>query len=891
MKFLNSLIARIWGPFMLVALLLTALVGFYIPNQQAGTLREFQLSELSELVKVMANNISIAGEYDDWSNMADVFKGASNRPSIEFSALILETNGIFTLVASSPPGITEKEIQTARGNPLLVSAPFQGGSFKGKVIVLGSQSFIDSELSRLNFPLQVAMLFVLLAVFILYFFLKTRVSKPLREVRTVAEQIGRGDLKTPVGVGAKIWELESLNHALEGLRTGLLEQRNTNKALTKGMENEIKRQTKDLRKTLDELQDSRNLFGSAIESALDAMVIADGKSRILEWNRKAELIFGWSREEALGQSLSKLIIPEHHREGHSKGMSHYHATGQGPVLNKSFETQGLRRNGEVFDIELYITSVQIDKEEVFSSFIRDITESKQLAQDLEKQRELNSELLNGLPLMITLKGRDLKYRFVNSRAIEVLGKGREEMIGRTESEVFETEWVNESVSLDKKTWAGDQVKPIEYRLKSGDDHHDYLIGRYLLSIGQEKKTSYLLTYGFEVSQLKTVQMQLQDALKTKDEFLATVSHEIRTPLHSIIVLAELLNDPKRHDERDEFNANILSSSRHLLNLVNDILDFSKADAQQLGLAPKTMDLTAFVDQLTRVDTESRSSQVEFTKEIMGCENILIKADETRLNQIIQNLLSNAFKFTEKGRVTLRVSGEKQGLFFLMNWTVQDTGIGISQEDQDKVLLAFQQAHSGISRKFGGTGLGLGIVVKLLQLMDSQLELDSTPGEGTSFSFKLLLPIAQEAPVYNASLKPVDTVDTVGNSVKMLYVEDLMPNQMVMKAMCKPLEVDLTIVSSGKDAILACKTQEFDLILMDIQMPEMDGFKTLTSLKTLEKFKQSAPQVLAFTAHAGQEQQNKFLSFGFNGALTKPLTPQQLQALLAEYSNHERSDSN
>ena len=236
-------------------------------------------------------------------------------------------------------------------------------------------------------------------------------------------------------------ELRSLNLALEGLRSGLLEQRNTNMTLTKGMENEIKRQTKDLRKTLDELQDSRNLFGSVIESALDAMVIANGESLIVEWNRKAEMIFGWSREEAIGQSLTALIIPKVHRHGHNEGMAKYHATGQGPVINKSFETTAMRRNGEEFDIELYITSVRIGNEEIFSSFIRDITQSKQLAQDLEHQRELNSEVLNGLPLMISLKKRDLKYTFVNNLAQEVLGKSREDMIGRTESEVFETEWV------------------------------------------------------------------------------------------------------------------------------------------------------------------------------------------------------------------------------------------------------------------------------------------------------------------------------------------------------------------------------------------------------------------------------------------------------------------
>ena len=585
MTFLNSLIARIWGPFMLMGLLLTFTVGFYIPRQQARTLREFQLAELGEVVKVMADNISVAGQYDDWSNLNEIFQGASDRPSLEFAALILESGGMSSLVASNPPNVTEATLEAAKDNPLLVMAPFDGGTFKGQVVVMGSEAFIDSELARLNFPLQIALGLVLLAVTLMYFFLIARVSRPLNAVQKVAELIRQGELKKPVENNSKIRELRSLNLALEGLRSGLLEQRNTNMTLTKGMENEIKRQTKDLRKTLDELQDSRNLFGSVIESALDAMVIANGESLIVEWNRKAEMIFGWSREEAIGQSLTALIIPKVHRHGHNEGMAKYHATGQGPVLNKSFETTAMRRNGEEFDIELYITSVRIGNEEIFSSFIRDITQSKQLAQDLEHQRELNSEVLNGLPLMISLKKRDLKYTFVNNRAQEVLGKSREDMIGRTESEVFETEWVEESAELDQRIWEGENIQPLEYTFRHQNKPRVFLIGRYIITLGSDTPTSYLLTYGFEVSQLKAAQAQLEQALKTKDEFLATISHEIRTPLHSIIVLAELLNQSDRTSEIPDFSANIRSSSRHLLDLVNDILDFSKASAKRLELSP------------------------------------------------------------------------------------------------------------------------------------------------------------------------------------------------------------------------------------------------------------------------------------------------------------------
>lgn len=882
MTFLNSLIARIWGPFMLMGLLLTFTVGFYIPRQQARTLREFQLAELGEVVKVMADNISVAGQYDDWSNLNEIFQGASDRPSLEFAALILESGGMSSLVASNPPNVTEATLEAAKDNPLLVMAPFDGGTFKGQVVVMGSEAFIDSELARLNFPLQIALGLVLLAVTLMYFFLIARVSRPLNAVQKVAELIRQGELKKPVENNSKIRELRSLNLALEGLRSGLLEQRNTNMTLTKGMENEIKRQTKDLRKTLDELQDSRNLFGSVIESALDAMVIANGESLIVEWNRKAEMIFGWSREEAIGQSLTALIIPKVHRHGHNEGMAKYHATGQGPVLNNSFETTAMRRNGEEFDIELYITSVRIGNEEIFSSFIRDITQSKQLAQDLEHQRELNSEVLNGLPLMISLKKRDLKYTFVNNRAQEVLGKSREDMIGRTESEVFETEWVEESAELDQRIWEGENIQPLEYTFRHQNKPRVFLIGRYIITLGSDTPTSYLLTYGFEVSQLKAVQAQLEQALKTKDEFLATISHEIRTPLHSIIVLAELLNQPDRTSEIPDFSANIRSSSRHLLDLVNDILDFSKASAKRLELSPTEVNIGEFIHELKRVDTTEQLKDVTFSKESEGCEGIVVLADRVRLNQVLQNLLSNAFKFTETGEVKLTIKGGLKGTDFNMLWTVTDTGIGISEENQEKVLNAFEQAHSGITRRFGGTGLGLGIVSKLLDLMGSKLEIKSELNKGSTFQFSVSFPVV-DTPIQAASN---DTRSPHIRGLKMLYVEDMAPNQMVMKAMSRPLGIDLHLASSGMEAIEQCAQGSFDLVLMDIQMPEMDGVETYKALLKHDAFDNNTP-TYAFTAHAGGDESSRFMRNGFAGVLTKPLTPHQLETFLNDHLKNEQ----
>ncbi len=875
MKLSNSLAPRIWGPFLIMAALLTGVVGLYTPKQQENSLITFQKEELQLIAETVALAIEIALSNNDIASADRYFELIRDRENLEFGGILFD--GDSNLV-SIPIGLTTEELLRSQESPLMVEAPFSSEGLKGKVLIKGSEDFIIEELFKLNLPLYLGLVVVMAGVLLLNFFLRVQVAKPLIKLESTAENLGQGALDFPIINKSNIREIRSLNIALEQLRKGLLEQRTTNAELTRGMEKEIQRQTQDLRKTFEDLQDSQNLFGSVIESALDAMILADGQSKIMEWNRKAESIFGWSREEAVGQKLSDLIIPHKHRDAHNNGMDNYHSTGHGPVMNQTFETQGLRKNGEVFDIALYITQVQINNEVVFSSFIRDITESKQLTVALERERELNATLLNGLPMMASLKNEKLQFTFINDYACEVLGQVREEVIGKNEHEVFTADWVQESITLDRAGYNGEQVKKVERIFEVNGKPEKFLIGRHKFSVGTE---NLLLTYGFNISQLKDIQLELEAALKAKDEFLATISHEIRTPLHSIIVLAELLNNDKDLNEQFEYAANIRSSSRHLLSLVNDLLDFAKAEAGKLTLDPVPTDLAQYLDGLTRVDQEKRNPNVEFIKTIKGCNGTAVMLDTVRLNQVISNLLSNAFKFTEKGEVELIVESETQDNRALIRFEVRDTGIGISQENLIHILQPFHQAHTGISRQFGGTGLGLGIVGNLLTLMDSELQISSEPNRGSSFKFEIYVPITSQektAPAKHSNDDPSKI-----SEIRLLYVEDMMPNQMVMKAMCKTWDVQLTMANGGMEAIQLVQKQKFDIILMDIQMPNMDGIEAFHKIQALDL--EPVP-IHAFTANGSEGDQASYLELGFKGVLTKPITPQQMKAFLIEYIHEQ-----
>ena len=189
-------------------------------------------------------------------------------------------------------------------------------------------------------------------------------------------------------------------------------------------------------------------------------------------------------EEAIGKPLGELIIPHIHRDAHNKGMDHYHATGHGPVLDKVFETQALRKNGELFDIELFITHVEIDSEVIFSSFIRDITESKLMAAEIEQQRSLYNSILNGLPLMVSLKNKDLQFTFVNDEASRVLGRDKEELLGKEESEVFDEPWVQDSIDLTVQDTTEKDVPLRERQFPVDGKEERYLIGRYQFTVAE-----------------------------------------------------------------------------------------------------------------------------------------------------------------------------------------------------------------------------------------------------------------------------------------------------------------------------------------------------------------------------------------------------------------------
>lgn len=378
--------------------------------------------------------------------------------------------------------------------------------------------------------------------------------------------------------------------------------------------------------------------------------------------------------------------------------------------------------------------------------------------------------------------------------------------------------------------------------------------------------------------------QLEEAVRAKDEFLSTMSHEIRTPLHSLIATGDMLRNGENHGSQEELLRSLSTSSKQLLALINDILDFSKISAGKLDLHLEPISLRAFFEEVSAPFEVSLKPEVEFVRswpETMASH--VVDMDAMRLSQVLHNLLSNAFKFTEKGEVVLGIrckEVEKEGLPYVgLEVHVVDTGVGIAEENVEAILTAFTQENSSISRKFGGTGLGLSIVNRLLQMMGSELEVQSTLGQGSMFGFYIELPVSQMTPSDPSEAAVAEVANL--SDLRLLYVEDMEPNRFVMQAMVRPWEVKLTLAESGHRALECIREQEFDLVLMDIQMPEMDGVETLHQIQIMHKGNWSTP-VVAFTAHAQDRDVQRYKSQGFADVLTKPAGPDVLKALLHQF---------
>jgi PAS domain S-box-containing protein len=524
------------------------------------------------------------------------------------------------------------------------------------------------------------------------------------------------------------------------------------------------------RETETKLRESEARKAAILEAALDCIVTIDHKGRIIEYNRAAEIEFGYLRADVLGKEMADVLIPVDLRERHRKGLADYLLTGKGPIIGQRIETVGLHANGTLMPIELSVTRVATEGPPIFTGFIRNISERQKTREDLRRANEdlevrvqertsdltkMNTfltSLIENIPNIIFVKdARDLRFVRFNRAAEDTFGLTRQELIGKNDYDFFPESEANFFTSIDRQVLANGSIvdvpeEPIHTRLKGERILHTIKIplydldGRpeYLLGISEDitdKKRA--VEDRIKLVQEREARIEAEKAIQLRDDFLSIAAHELRTPLTPIRMYLQLVKQhiealapelPKVEPLRKAIGRTDQEFER-FLRLVENLLDVSRMSAGRLILDRRQFDLAELVKNVVdRFGTELRNAQCDLNLDIQ-C-SVIGYWDSTRIEQVVVNLLTNAMKYGSKKPIDVTVSKAGANAFI----RIKDLGIGISKEDQEKIFQRFERVAP--LKHFGGFGLGLFISREIVAAHGGTIHVTSEPGVGSTFFVEL-----------------------------------------------------------------------------------------------------------------------------------------------------------
>ncbi len=517
---------------------------------------------------------------------------------------------------------------------------------------------------------------------------------------------------------------------------------------------------------------------------------------------------------------------------------------------------------------------------------REIDARKSMEVALRTQEKELETLLNSLPLTVVVTSLEGKILFLNDYASIETGVGLA-AIQDSMAEAFYDDPAQRQRLLEQLKRDG-RVDQQEMKMKTPDGSLLHVLAsfRTMPFQGQPAIVGLILN----INERKAVEDSVNSAremaeqvARIKSEFLANMSHEIRTPMNAIIGMTYLALNTDLDDKQRGYLNKIQAAGKILLNLINDVLDFSKIEAGRLDLEASNFQLVDVLDTVDSLISDRADEKgLKLQRHIdPGVPQDLI-GDSLRLGQILTNLLGNAVKFTEQGEINTHVSLlEKDEQTATLHFSISDTGIGLSKAQIEGLFQVFSQADSSMTRRYGGSGLGLAISKRLVEAMGGAITVQSELGKGSVFSFDLQLPIGESSGSDKASTLPVQLDQLViRNGIQdkqVLLVEDNPINQEIATEMLEYAGVAVTVVSSGAEALKYLKGQSFDLVLMDIEMPDMDGYTTTKRLR-VEAQKPQTP-VIALTAHVLREHRERALAAGMDDFLSKPIEPEQMYRCL------------
>ena len=608
-----------------------------------------------------------------------------------------------------------------------------------------------------------------------------------------------------------------------------------------------------------------------MDTAVDGIVTINAQGLIQGMNKAAEKILGWTAAELLHKNVN-ILTPATIRPDHDSYLQNYLTTGDAKIIGIGRDVEAVHKNGHAVPVRLAIGHAKLPDEDVFVAFITDISSRLQMEQALKDNEEKFRSLIGNIP------GAAYRCLYNENWDMVFISDAIETLSGYPASDFMlpspKRSWSDLVYPDDKSTTTQLDLYQghftIEYRIW----HKDGSI-RWILEYGEAIKSAqgeivWLDGFLMDISQRKQMEVELLEAknkaelaAESRSAFLANMSHEIRTPMNAIIGFSDLLLSSELSSEQKKHLATIHGSAHSLLHLLNDILDSAKLEKGKLELELQDFSLPAVLDAVvSTLWIQARKKQLELKLELDPQLGEFYYGAPDRLRQVLTNLIGNAIKFTEQGTVLVKVAPTaNQQLLF----SIFDTGIGIAADRLPQIFDAFTQADASMSRRFGGTGLGTTISKQLVELMGGHITVQSTEGVGSCFEFSLPLQTGKATATGQQGYIPALP------ALNILIADDIPQNLELLKLLLQRAGHQVTAVTDGIEAVKMIKQQDFDLVLMDIQMPNLDGLQACKQIRQWEMAQnKTILPVIALTASVLDEDKIAAKEAGMQGFATKPI---------------------
>ncbi|MEB3290245.1 MAG: response regulator [Leptolyngbya sp.] len=618
------------------------------------------------------------------------------------------------------------------------------------------------------------------------------------------------------------------------------------------------------------LAETEAWYRAMIEQAPDGMVVVDADGRIVLSNATIEVLFGYTREELLGQSMASLGLGNLYDiyalaqpdDALAASCSLANRPGRGQVI------WGRRKDGREFPLEVGVARLPAIGTHGVSLFVavRDVTERQRAAQEMDRQREILQSILDKAPVGVAITVEGVVH-FANPRIQELVGLS----LGDSPLKIYADPTSREAMLKTLAETGIVENQRFEMYGPTGDIRD---IMATFLAIEYEGKSG-VLGWLTDISQIKAAEDEMrrakelaEETSQVKADFLANMSHEIRTPLNAVIGMAHLMNKTELTPRQRDYLQKIQSSSQHLLGVINDILDFSKIEAGKLNIEYIEFELDRVLDNVATLITEKAAHKgLEVIFDVDPDLPSHFLGDPLRLGQILINYANNAVKFTEQGEIDIIVKAQEyRDNDVLLYIAVRDTGIGLTPEQLGQLFQGFQQADTSTTRKFGGTGLGLVICKRISALMDGDVGVESEYGKGSTFWATVRVGRSTKPP-----RRLILSRDLHGKRV--LVVDDIESARRVLKDLLEPMKLEVDLASDGKEAIAKVSQADADqrpynLIFLDWQMPGWDGLEVARRIQAMPL--SHRPHHLIVTAYGREEVFKQAHALDIRDVLIKPV---------------------